>query len=92
MAEASQNISTQIPMPLARKLDARVDAERAHTPVGTVNRSSIIRAALSVFLADVEDPKAEVGETVATSSRGRSRRAIPGVDSPRRRSIQTAEE
>lgn len=88
MAEASQNISTQIPMTLARKLDARVDAERNHTPVGTVNRSSVIRAALAAFLADVADPKADTGETVASAARGSARRTSPVPTRACRRVIQ----
>lgn len=84
MTETIQNCAFQMSMSLARRLDAKVDAERRGQPVGNVNRSSVIRAALAAFLADVPDPKAE-SETVATSSRGRSRRAILGIDGPRRR-------
>lgn len=82
--ETIQNVAFQMPMSLARRLDAKVDAERNGAPVGNVNRSSVIRAALMAFLEDVPDPKADT-ETVGTSSRGRSRRAILGIDGPRRR-------
>ncbi len=91
MTETIQNCAFQMPMSLARRLDAKVEAERRGQPVGNVNRSSIIRAALAAFLEGVPDPKAET-ETVATSSRGRSRRAILGIDSPRRRKAAVAPE
>ena len=84
MTETIQNCAFQMPMSLARRLDAKVDAERRGQPVGNVNRSSIIRAALAAFLDGVPDPKAE-NATVALSSRGRSRAAILGIDGPRRR-------
>lgn len=87
MTETIQNCAFQMPM----SLDAKVDAERRGQPVGNVNRSSVIRAALAAFLEGVPDPKAKT-ETVATSSRGRSRRAILGIDSPRRRRTAVAPE
>lgn len=89
MSEVQQNLVFQAPMQLARRLDAYVDRERKGAPVGNVNRSSVIRAALAAFLEGVPDPKAE-SETVAMSSRGRSRAAILGIDSPRRRRREVA--
>ncbi|HEY0123365.1 MAG TPA: hypothetical protein VGC14_16705 [Rhizobium sp.] len=41
---AIQNISLQIPVKLARMLDARIDAERGSAVLGPVNRSSVMRA------------------------------------------------
>lgn len=89
--ETIQNVAFQMPMSLARRLDAYVEAAREDQPVGNVNRSSVIRAAIAAFLTDTPDPKAE-SEAIATSSRGRSRRAILGIDSPRRRKPAVAPE
>ena len=89
MTEVMQNCAFQMGMPLARRLDAYVDQQRRGQPVGNVNRSSVIRAALAAFLEDVPDPKAE-NATVALSSRGRSRAAILGIDGPRRRNREVA--
>ena len=87
-SEGLHNLSLQVPVALARRLDAKCDAERKASP-GNASRSTIIRAALEQFLADVPDPKAE-SETVAHSSRGRSRAAILGIDGPRRRKREVA--
>lgn len=91
MTEVQHNIAFQVPPSLARRLDAYVDRERNGAPVGNMNRSSVIRSALVAFLADTPDPKAE-SEAIATSSRGRSRRAILGIDSPRRPKLAVASE
>lgn len=91
MSEVMQNAAFNMPMSLARRLDAYVDQERNGAPVGNVNRSSVIRAALAAFLEGVPDPKAE-NATVALSSRGRSRAAILGIDGPRRRTRPVAPE
>lgn len=82
--EGYSNISTQIPLALARRLDARVDADRRNGTEGHASRSNVIRAALAAFLADMPDPKAAADgdEAVARKySRPREYR-------PRKRTIQ----
>ncbi|MDX0601808.1 hypothetical protein GOD78_10965 [Sinorhizobium medicae] len=56
--EGLQNISLQVPLSLARRLDVRCEIERRASP-GTGSRSTVIRAALDHFLADIPDPKRE---------------------------------
>jgi hypothetical protein len=62
MHEGLSNISTQIPLALARRLDARVDEERRDRPAVHPSRSSVIRAALAAYLVDTPDPKAATTE------------------------------
>ncbi|MFC6446918.1 ribbon-helix-helix domain-containing protein [Shinella zoogloeoides] len=84
MTEVMQNAAFNMPMSLARKLDAYVDQERNGAPVGNVNRSSVIRAALTAFLADTPDPKEaapaarmSAGRPEAINGRPRVRRIQP---------------
>ncbi|PYE38832.1 hypothetical protein DFI02_13511 [Rhizobium sp. PP-F2F-G20b] len=70
------NVATQIPASLARKLDAMIDAERARSPLGTVNRSTAIRAALAAFLENVPDPK----DQPESPKRGYTRRPAPAPE------------
>lgn len=82
-SEGLHNLSLQVPVSLARRLDAKCEMVRKASP-GTGSRSNIIRAALDQFLADVPDPKAAADgdETVARKySRPREYR-------PRKRTIQ----
>lgn len=60
--EGIANVSLQIPLSLARRLDARCEMERRASP-GTGSRSTVIRAALDAFLADIPDPRATVAPT-----------------------------
>jgi hypothetical protein len=95
--EAYQNIAAQIPSSLARRLDARMDAERNGMTMGHVTRSDIIRAALLAFLADTVDPKDAPAERLkrrrvdpdAPGSRGHSRRPAPSPDLTRHPAIRT---
>ncbi len=93
--EAYQNVACQIPMALARRLDARVDTERGGMSLGHVTRSDIIRAALLAFLADTVDPKDAPAERLkrrrvdpdVPGSRGHTRRPAPAADLLRHRAI-----
>lgn len=89
MAEVAQHVCIQVPPALARRLDAKVDAERAGAPMGNVNRSSVIRAALTAFLDGVADPKdappertkrRRVDTDAKPASRGHTRRPAPAPE------------
>lgn len=77
MTEVMQNAAFNMSMSLARRLDAKVDAERNGAPVGNVNRSSVIRAALAAFLADVPDPKDAASAVPMSAGRPESMKGRP---------------
>lgn len=92
-SEGLANISTQISVSLARRLDAKVDAERKASP-GSASRSTIIRAALEYFLTDTPDPKDVLERTRAASSERREQASMasykPKVIAPPRRKREAA--
>lgn len=87
-SEGLANVSLQIPLALARRLDAKCEIERKTAP-GTGSRSNVIRVALEQFLADVPDPKEVPERTRAASSERREQASMasykPKVIAPPRR-------
>lgn len=96
MSEVMQQCAFNMPMSLARRLDAKVEAERNGAPVGHVNRSSVIRAALTAFLEGTPDPKNVPERTRAASSERREQASMvayrPKTIAPPRRRKPTASE